>query len=231
LQLTVRSFRFSNVFGVAADVAEFARIRGRTVFPRATELWSLDESMNIRRATPDDAPLLARAQVEAWHKAYRGIVPDAYLQSFSIKRRTECFRQSLATNSEETYVAEVANQVVGFLTLGKCRDSDVDPKTTGEIWGIYLSPEHWRKGVGRFLSEQGETMLASRGFSVATLWVLEANDQARRFYEAVGFEPDGATKEVKLGAPLTAIRYRKKLEIAEQLHAADAVARAAHAGR
>ena len=179
-------------------------------------------NISIRRATPDDAPALGGAHVEAWHKAYSGIVLDAYLQDFSIERRTECLRRSLATNSEETYVTEVAHRVVGFLTLGNCRDSYVDQKTTGEIWGIYLSPEYWRKGIGRFLSKQGEMMLASQGFSVATLWVLEANDQARRFFEAVGFETDGATREVKLGALLSAVRYRKKLKIAEQLHVADA---------
>jgi hypothetical protein len=59
-------------------------------------------------------------------------------------------------------------------------------------------------------------MLASRGRFFATLWVLDANAQARRFYEAMGFELDGATKEVNLGAPLKAVRYRKKLKDAEQ---------------
>ena len=61
-------------------------------------------------------------------------------------------------------------------------------------------------------------MLASRGYSVATLWVLEANDQARRFYEAMGFKTYGVTKEVQLGIPLTAVRYRKKLKIAEHIN-------------
>ena len=112
-------------------------------------------------------------------------------------------------------MAEHDGQIVGFLTLGDCRDSDVNQQTTGEIWGIYLSPEYWRKGIGRFLSEQGEAMLVSRGRSFATLWVLEANDQTRRFYEAMGFETDGATKQLNLGAPLTAVRYRKKLKDAE----------------
>jgi len=65
-------------------------------------------------------------------------------------------------------------------------------------------------------------MLASRGYFIVTLWVLVANNQARRFYEAMGFQTDGATKEVQLGIPLTAVRYRKKLKIAEQLHTVDA---------
>jgi ABC-type sugar transport system substrate-binding protein len=40
-------------------------------------------------------------------------------------------------------------------------------------------------------------------------------DQARRFYEAMGYEADGATKQVDLGAPFAAVRYRKSLKDAE----------------
>jgi len=138
-------------------------------------------NIGFRRATPEDAAALARVHVASWHKAYRGIVPDAHLQGFTVERRTERFRQSLASDSEETYLAERDNRIVGFLTIGGCRDEDVDRATTGEIWGIYLAPSYWRKGIGRFLCGQGEKMLASRGFCVATLWVLEKNVQARRF--------------------------------------------------
>jgi ribosomal protein S18 acetylase RimI-like enzyme len=178
--------------------------------------------VNLRRATPNDVPALAKAHVASWQKAYPGIVPEAHLQGFTIERTTERFRESLASGAEETYVAEHDGEILGFLTLGDCRDTDVDQQTTGEIWGIYLSPGHWRKGIGTFLSEQGEAMLISRGRSFATLWVLDANARARRFYEAMGFELDGATKEVNFGAPLKAVRYHKKLKDAEQQVGGDA---------
>jgi ribosomal protein S18 acetylase RimI-like enzyme len=92
-----------------------------------------------------------------------------------------------------------------------CRDTDLDNSKTGEIWGIYILPEYWRRGFGRHLCEQGQKLLASRKFETATLWVLEANEQARRFYEAMGFSPDGTTKQLPRGIPLTTIRYRKPL--------------------
>ncbi|MDY6893760.1 MAG: GNAT family N-acetyltransferase [Chloroflexota bacterium] len=182
----------------------------------------MNMKVNLRRATPDDARALARVHVAAWHEVYRGIVPDSALDGFTVEGRAELFRQFLATDSEETYVAEFKSRILGFLTIGRCRDSDVNHGTTGEIWGMYLSPEYWHKGIGRFLCIQGESMLASRGYTVVILWVLEANDQARRFYEAMGFRPDGATKEVQMGISLTSVRYRKKLEVAEQLRVADA---------
>jgi len=166
---------------------------------------------NLRRAVPADAPALAVIHVAAWHEAYRGIVPGSYLEQFTVEVRTRRFREFLSADSAETYVAEADGRIVGFLTIGGCRDSDMDSRTTGEIWGIYLSPQYWRRGVGRFLCEQGQNLLASRGFTTATLWVLEANSQASGFYEATGFKADGTTKQLPLGTNLTAVRYRKNL--------------------
>ena len=169
------------------------------------------EDLALRLATPPDAPALAEIHVSAWHEAYRGIVPEPTLEQFTVEGRTRRFREFLADPSAETYVAEHDSRIVGFLTLGGCRDADLQRGSTGEIWGIYILPEYWRRGIGRFLCEQGQSMLASRDFAIATLWVLEANLPARRFYEAMGFKSDGATKELTLGIPLTAIRYRKNL--------------------
>ena len=165
----------------------------------------------LRQATPDDAMELARVHVAAWHEAYRGIVPDSQLEQFTVEARTGRFRAFLAEGSAETYAVEHDTRIVGFLTLGACRDSDLEQTGTGEIWGIYILPEYWRQGLGKYLCGQGQKLLASRGFTIATLWVLEANLPARRFYEAMGFAPDGATKQLPFGIPLTAIRYRKHL--------------------
>jgi ribosomal protein S18 acetylase RimI-like enzyme len=113
-------------------------------------------------------------------------------------------------------VAERGGEVVGFLTLGGCRDADVDQETTGEIWGIYIAPGHWRKGTGSLLCRFGEKTLRERGYRVATLWVFAANDQARRFYEAMSFKADGASKTLNPGMPLEAVRYRKHVADANE---------------
>lgn len=177
--------------------------------------------MEIRRATPDDAPALAKVHIDSWQSAYRGLVPDSHLAKLDYGRRAGSFRESLSTHSEETYLVEQNGEVVGFLTLGACRDSDVDHDTTGEIWGIYLGPQHWRKGIGRFLCREGERILQSRGYVKAVLWVFEANEQARGFYEAMGFKADGSTKVLNPGAPLKVVRYRKTLVNAEPRARAD----------
>jgi len=58
--------------------------------------------------------------------------------------------------------------------------------------------------------------MAGRGFTSAILWVLTANDGARRFYEAGGWQPDGATNMLDFdGTPIEEIRYRLDLATPE----------------
>ncbi len=171
--------------------------------------------MNIRPATADDANALARVHVDSWRSAYRGLVPDAYLENLDWEHGALRFRRAIVCGADETYVAEERHEMLGFLTVGACRDADVDPATTGEIWGIYLAPRHWRRGVGGQLCLHAERVLASRHYLQAVLWVLEGHAGARRFYEAMGFEVDGASKTLNPRAPLKAIRYRKQLKPAE----------------
>jgi ribosomal protein S18 acetylase RimI-like enzyme len=167
--------------------------------------------MEIRRATLDDALPVARVHIDSWRSAYRGLVPDAYLDGLNYERRAERLRDLLSAGASETYLAAADGQILGFLDCGGCRDTDVDLKATGEIWGIYLAPEHWRKGIGTLLCRHGEQVLAGRGYATVALWVFEGNARARRFYEAMGFIVDGASKSLDFGVPLKVVRYQKQL--------------------
>jgi ribosomal protein S18 acetylase RimI-like enzyme len=174
--------------------------------------------MNIRRATANDAPTLAKVHVDSWQVAYRGIVPDTHLERFTYERREEAFRQALAANLEETYLIEDDDQAVGILTIGASRDADLDANRAGEIWGIYITPSFWRRGIGTTLVHEAERMLQSRGYQEVVLWVLEANMDARRFYEKMGFGLDGMNKIVELGKPLKAVRYKKVMNDPSMTH-------------
>jgi GNAT superfamily N-acetyltransferase len=89
------------------------------------------------------------------------------------------------------FVAEVDGRIVGFASIGPSRDEGV-PEQTGEIPAVYVDPSVMGKGVGRELLEEATAELRLAGFSRATLWVLEANERARRFYENEGWAWDGA---------------------------------------
>ncbi|ABA88633.1 N-acetyltransferase [Syntrophotalea carbinolica DSM 2380] len=174
--------------------------------------------MKIRRANVSDVEILANVHTDSWRSAYRGLVPETYLANLDCDRLAECFRKNLSSNSEEMFLAEQGTGIIGFLGIGGCRDLDCGQGLTGEIYGIYLHPGYWRKGIGRLLCQKGLRVLESQGYSSVVLWVLEGNQRARGFYEAMGFVTDGSTKILNLGSQLTVVRYQKPLGSSEPGH-------------
>jgi GNAT superfamily N-acetyltransferase len=148
----------------------------------------------IRPATIDDARAIAEVHVASWRATYRGLLPDAYLDRLSVDEREAQRREVLRDPSGEwgTLVAEEDGRVIGFAAYGPSRDDDASPGT-GEVPAIYLAPEVVGTGVGRDLFEQVNVALRDAGFTRATLWVLEVNERARRFYERAGWSWDGST--------------------------------------
>jgi RimJ/RimL family protein N-acetyltransferase len=150
----------------------------------------------IRTATPEDARAIAEVHVASWRSAYRGLLPDAYLDRLSVDEREAQRREHLDDSGSGwgTLVAEEDGRVIGFATFGPSRDEDAPPGT-GEVPAIYLDPSAVGTGVGRELFAETVSGLRSAGFTRATLWVLEANERARRFYEKAGWTRDGATSD------------------------------------
>jgi GNAT superfamily N-acetyltransferase len=164
--------------------------------------------MDIRLAEPADAAAIARLHVIAWQAAYRGQLPDQFLENLSVPERENMWRSFLANSLPESrvFVAE-EDEVVGFACTGRTRDTEAPPNT-GEIVAIYLHPSLIGSGRGRILFEYIVDNLRMRGYEMATLWVLETNERARRFYEQAGWHHDGATRIEEQGtAKLREVRY------------------------
>lgn len=163
----------------------------------------------IRFATISDAIRIAQIHVGTWQVAYRGIVPDSFLGTLSVEKRAEGWKRGIEANPKLVLVAEDRNRIEGWIALGLGRDDDT--KMDGEIYAIYVSPDSWRRGIGRALMERGEAELWSRGLSRIVLWVLEQNDFACLFYQALRYAPDSRSKEVTFGeTKLKEVRYEKK---------------------
>ncbi|MFA6133398.1 MAG: GNAT family N-acetyltransferase [Phycisphaerae bacterium] len=167
----------------------------------------------IRWAVPEDAPAIATIHLASWRAAYQQIIPASFLDGLSVEKFASRHRKAIASGTEQTAVVELDGRIVGWCTLGECRDEDKAKPATGEIWGIYLAPEFWRKGIGTECVRWAESELLLRRKSEVVLWVLEANSPSRRFYEAKGYKEDGAKKEITISVPLTAVRYAKILVV------------------
>ena len=167
--------------------------------------------MPCRDARLEDAAAIAAAQVAAWRGAYHGLMPPAYLAALDANRARERWERWLRTGGP-VMVVEAHGEVVGFCRYGASRDPDAG-EVTGEVMAINLRPASWRQGLGRQLLLAAIGRLREAGFAEATLWVLRGNERARRFYQALGWQADGAERvETELtGSPLHEVRYRLRL--------------------
>ena len=152
--------------------------------------------MQVRVATLEDAEAVAGVHVRSWQSAYRGLVPDADLDSLSVEGRREAWSRILAETDlprTGTFVLTDGLEVIGFAHVAPTRDDDLRD-STGEVTGIYVAPSAWGRGGGRQLMEAARANLKAAGFATAALWVLEANHRARAFYERQGWVAEGARK-------------------------------------
>jgi GNAT superfamily N-acetyltransferase len=158
---------------------------------------------SVRVAQVADARAIALVHVRSWQAAYRGLLPQGYLDGLDPGQRSGRWELALGEADwprQGVLVAEQAGKVVGFARICPARDDDQDPATVGELGAIYLLPRAWGAGLGRELIRQ------------AVLWVLDTNERARRFYAADGWRPDGAVKQEELdGAAMREVRYWRQL--------------------
>jgi ribosomal protein S18 acetylase RimI-like enzyme len=148
----------------------------------------------IRAAVPSDARAIAEVHVASWRWAYRGQLPDEYLDRLSVEEREAQWTSAIADlpHGAGVLVAEESGRIVGFVEHGPTGDDDADD-STGEILAIYLLENAIGRGTGRSLLIEALGGLRYGGFRRATLWVLASNDAARRFYEKAGWVWDGTT--------------------------------------
>lgn len=167
--------------------------------------------MRVRAGALEDASGIATVHVRSWQAAYRGLLPQAFLDSMSTERPTEVWTRVLGTPGAVTVVEDEQGEIAGFVNHVACRDPDAD-ESVGEVTTIYVLPEHFREGYGRALMDAATEALREAGFSQATLWVLADNARARRFYEIAGWSLDGASKDDEIGGQsITEVRYRREL--------------------
>jgi ribosomal protein S18 acetylase RimI-like enzyme len=154
---------------------------------------------SVREATVADSAGIAAAHVASWQTAYRGLLPDELLDNLSIEQRHAHWSRNLTTPNPrtDTLVATTDHTIAGFATTGPRRDdqpADDDHDGAGELYAIYLHPQHWGHGAGYHLHQEALQRLRHRGFATATLWVLTGNDRAITFYQRAGWRANGRTR-------------------------------------
>ncbi len=171
----------------------------------------------VRQATTEDAPALARVNVEAWRCAYRGIVPDEFLDQMDVARREQGWRRWVSMPEPDAVLVAAdgdSGRVVAYAGIGAVREEkDRHPTLpTGELAAIYADPMVWRTGAGHAVHEAAMAELARFGFGHAVLWVFVDNTSARNFYRRHGWTCDDVHEEFEVGGQRPVeVRYSRGL--------------------
>lgn len=87
---------------------------------------------------------------------------------------------------DEFFVLKKDDEKIGMLWLGVSRDQ-FTMDDVGYVLGIFVSPEHRRKGLGRTLMQCAETWTKDKNLITLALNVGERNSVAVQFYESLGY--------------------------------------------
>lgn len=157
-----------------------------------------------RWAVPEDAEALADVHIATWQKAYEGILPSDFLTGLDRRGRVRFWNRQLRRGAR---VSVTGNPVAGF-----CYAGDSEAEGWGEIYAIYVRPEHWGEGLGHALFVAGQDHLRDRGHDRALLWVLRDNRRARDFYERQGWSVGRPIRVEDIGGiQVTEVRYETDL--------------------
>ena len=160
----------------------------------------------IREAVPADAAGIAAAHTESWRSSYRGILPEDVLDRIDVGQRALSRRRILLDRSAFHVVAYdlTHGDIVGFCDGGPSRR---DGPYDAEIYALYLMHRAKRYGLGSEMVEWMTARFAAAGMRSMEIWVLESNQHARRFYEAIGGRAAGTVRSTVGGYPVVERAY------------------------
>lgn len=162
--------------------------------PAAAPSPSGPRRFTIDAPVPADAEAIARVHVRGWEVAYgHALDGEEWFGEPALRRRLEQWTATLSAGPDtegapRVLVARDEDGVpVGFAASWPVRNPQ--PVREQELSTLYVEPGWHGTGLARELVEE---LLGGRP---ASLWVAEDNPRARRFYEKLGFAPDG-TRQV-----------------------------------
>ena len=193
----------------------------------------------IRSASAADAAQIAAVMRKCWFAAYGGIIAPVLIDEATAPDGGARIRQSFRTRPWQRMIAAVASEpppagtqgnaadtgpdgVVGYAAFGPERDvlgmpwpHPLTPAGSdgrvAELYALYVHPAWWSTGTGRALMDRALAKMGAAGYTCVTLWVLEANARARRFYQRAGFASDGARHVLDDLGGIAELRYRRTL--------------------
>ncbi|MEI2387311.1 GNAT family N-acetyltransferase [Breoghania sp. JC706] len=141
------------------------------------------DAVTIRQARPEDAGVLADIHDAAWHGAYRGVLSGVELERLLARRGVSWWHAAIRYKTR-ILVLDVCGTLAGYATFGHSRLKHLP--FAGEIYELYLRPDHQGLGFGRRLFQATRGAMNSAALPGVAVRVLKENLPAQAFYEAMG---------------------------------------------
>lgn len=138
----------------------------------------------IRAATLRDSEAIADLHTESWRSAYRGILPDRYLDDEAPTERRNHWLAFLSDPAQQhlTLVATNEGEFQGFISVHFAADPGFD----ATVENLHVQPVLRGQGLGRRLLADAIAHLIEQRLGSMCLWVFDANAKAIRFYQGLG---------------------------------------------
>jgi ribosomal protein S18 acetylase RimI-like enzyme len=163
--------------------------------------------IEYREGQEGDVEVVALLHARSWRASYRGSFTDSFLDGDLPGERRAVWQERLSDPRPDQFVllALDSGSLEGFI----CAHGNHDPEWGSFVDNIHVASSAKRRGVGSSLMRQTGAWLARHYADLGVyLWVLEANDSARRFYERLGAHNAGVTTmETHGGAIVRSCRY------------------------
>lgn len=150
------------------------------------------KAINIRQAKIEDLTTLSVLSIQTWLDTYatEGIsdeIADFVLKEFL----PEKFLTKFKSQEESFFVAELSNNIIGYIELVKNRPCPFDANKTLEIDTLYIMPSFHGYGIGPTLLSAALKHHKFQGYQSIWLSTWHKNINAIRFYEKSGFRKLG----------------------------------------
>lgn len=139
----------------------------------------------IRPGTPEDLQAVVTLQLVSWRDAYRGLLPDAYLDGALADDLAAKWRGKLIESPDPRtllLVAESPAGLGGFFYAAQETPGDAH----AYLDNLHVRPELRGHGLGEALMRAAVPMLQARGYRGMHLLVSAENAAAIRFYRRLG---------------------------------------------
>lgn len=165
--------------------------------------------VHFRLADSTDATLISHIHATSWRKAYRGMVPQHFLDRLPDEHWVPSVRSWLDSGRFSALLVYEDKRPIGVCVFGRSREES--HSDWGEIVSLYLLPDATHRGVGALLLEEVLRQMQQEGYTRFYVWSLEDNLIADRFYRKHGFHPSTDKDEFPLGG--ASIRERRYVKV------------------